>query len=126
MEPPPWSPERTACAAAVAPWLTAPPRFMRAAQAGGADDAESAAEEAPEDEASLAGSGMPATGDWPPVAVHAAARPEVRLERRDSAARDAACFTGWAAAPAPAFATPLKPAAIAPIPVCPEVDAARP
>jgi hypothetical protein len=39
--PPPWlSPERTACAAAVVPWLMDWRRFMRCAHAGGDDDDE--------------------------------------------------------------------------------------
>jgi hypothetical protein len=69
---------------------------------------------------------MPVTGELPPVAVHAAARPAVWLELRDAAARDMAWRAGCTAASAPAFATPLKPAATAPIPDCPDVDAARP
>jgi len=70
MEPPPWSPERTAWTAAVAPWLMAWLRFMRAAQAGAAEDVVAAPVSVPTDPPLVA-----ARGDWPPEAVHAPACP---------------------------------------------------
>src|SRR3546814_19655260 len=71
-EPPPWlSPERTAWAAMVAPWLTAWDRCIRCAQAGGLPAGEDAAAGA-----ALLPPTVPAVDD-PPVTPKAARAPSI-------------------------------------------------
>ena len=103
-EPPPWlSPERTACAAMVAPWLTAWDRRIRCAQAGGLPAGEDvAAGDA------LAPPTVPAV-DEPPVTPKAARAPSEKLDLTLSEAFEAARFRGDTAAEPAARATPPSP-----------------
>src|SRR5690606_26588541 len=105
-EPPPWpSPERTAWAARVAPWLRDWPRFMRFAQSGWPSRGVAAASPVVPDP------GMAPMVEEPPVAPKPALAPSEKLDLTPSAARAVARFRGDTVAAPVARATPPRPEA---------------
>src|SRR5690606_23144827 len=114
-EPPPWlSPERTAWAAMVAPWLRACRRCIRCAQAGGPP--------AGPDGAAGGSALTPPTvpmDDVPRPVEEPARAPAVKLDLMLSLARAAAILRGETAAEPAAWATPPRPDATPAAPVLP-------
>src|SRR5690606_21100709 len=104
-EPEPWlSPERTAWAAMVVPWLRACERCIRCAHAGGLPAGPDAAATG----SALAPPTVPALEE-PPVTPKAARAPPEKLDLTDSVACETARFKGETAADPAARATPPRP-----------------